>query len=56
MNSFQREALIDLCEAGFDAYASGNIVRVKGGYYDQPIYTLQGVDDYITENEPPAYE
>ena len=56
MNSFQRKALIELLEAGFDAYPSGNIVRVTGGYYSEPIYTARGVDDYIANNNPPAYE
>jgi hypothetical protein len=56
MNSFQRKALTDLLEAGFDAYPSGNIVRVTGGYYSEPIYTHQGVGDYIANNIPPAYE
>jgi len=54
LNSFQHQALIDLKESGFDAYPSGNWIRVTGGYRDEPIYTVEGVDSYISNNEPPA--
>jgi len=56
INCFQKQALIDLKYAGFDAYPSGNIVRVTGGYRSEPIYSVQGVHDFIASNYPPAYE
>ena len=50
LNSFLRWALSELQRACFDAYPSGNLVYVKGGYRDEPIYTKDGVDRYIESN------
>lgn len=56
LNSFQREALIDLEESGYEARPYANWVIVYDGYRWQDVYTTQGVDSYIADNYPLAYE
>jgi hypothetical protein len=56
MNSFQKWAIEELTYAGFKAGPRGNWVEVFGGYYPEPIYTVQGVHDYISKNEPVGEE
>lgn len=53
LNSFQIDALTELKEAGFDAAPRGNWVEVYGGYRPEPVYSYQGVSDYISRNAPP---
>ena len=56
VNSFQRAALVELREACFDAIPYANWVQVFDGYRWHIIYSWQGVDDYIANSVPLAWE